>query len=60
MELEFNEDKAIKYIKSQLPIGVNYDDDDILNVIDIIVNSNGELTLNIFYSLIFVKFQFHN
>ena len=36
MELEFNEDKAIKYIKSQLPIGVNYDDDDILNVIDII------------------------
>lgn len=36
MELEFNEDKAIKYIKSKLPMGVEYDDDDILNVIDII------------------------
>lgn len=36
MELEFCEEKAIAYIKSKLPIGVKYDDDDILNVIDII------------------------
>lgn len=36
MDIEYNEDKAIKYIKSQLPAGVEYDDDDILNVIDII------------------------
>lgn len=36
MELEFSEEKAIKYIKSHLPLEVEYDDDDILNVIDII------------------------
>ena len=36
MEFEFDEDKAIKYIQNQLPEGVNYDGDDILNVIDII------------------------
>ena len=36
MDLEYNEDKAIKYIKGQLPAGVDYVDDDILNVIDII------------------------
>lgn len=35
--MEFDEIKAIEYIKSKLPVDApNYEDDDILNIIDII------------------------
>ncbi len=49
MPLEFNENKAIEAIKSRLPEGVEYDDDEILNVIDIIFDyyeENGLLDID--------------
>lgn len=49
--MEFNEQKAIDYIKQQLPAdaAAKYEDDEILNVIDIIFDfyeDNGMLDVN--------------
>ncbi len=49
--MEFNEQKAIDYIKNQLPadVAAKYDDDEILNIIDIIFDfyeENGLLDVN--------------